>query len=123
MVYGKAAGQLLRMSGLVHVLECCIRIYESINSNSIHELNMDQVAQYLRSNSNLIMNTAIQPSSVLKAIHLNTFFIKQILCLAGIYDIDNVEIPSAVNMECKILLHKGKFCYFNFTNNSKFLII
>ncbi len=71
---------------------------------------MDQVDGYLRSSANFIIQTTIQPSSVIKAIHLNRFFMKQTMCLAGIYDIHNVsvDLPQKFKMERRILLHKGK---------------
>ncbi|RNA23177.1 hypothetical protein BpHYR1_037880 [Brachionus plicatilis] len=84
--FGKATGQLVRLSGVIHCLDQKMNILTEIDN--INELDYEELTKILvdKTYSNIITRKNVE-----KAINLNEYFLKQKLYLAGFIELTNTN--------------------------------
>ena len=95
-IFGKASGQLIRLSGILQCLSKIMKIFVEIQN--INDLNIEELAIIIRDKP---FSSEITREIVEKAIKVNEFFMKQKLYLGGILDF---------NFESRELIISQKSC-------------
>ncbi|CAF1043593.1 unnamed protein product, partial [Brachionus calyciflorus] len=112
-VFGKAAGQLLRLCGILHVLENTLNTAKQIE-------NVDDTSKFITYFKTKSINTLITSETVKRAIELNRYYLDQKLMLAGFASGDllnnlmEININSAggnCDLERVILLQSGSVIF------------
>jgi len=83
---------LLRLAGLIHILEEALMVYKDIIDSAPNTMEYKDFYQQLKQ-SNKNIGLIIGKSAVKKGIELNKFFMTTQLYLAGIMDTNTIEAP------------------------------